>query len=408
MPQFQYKAKTRTGETVTGTLAAADRRVALTQLDRMGMFPIDVVAAQEAAPKLAAPREFFTQRRVRPRHVLQMTQQLSNLLRSGMSLSQALGTLARRTEKNNPLSAILADIRNDIVQGSNLSDALAKYPRIFSKLYVNIVRAGEASGALDQVLVRLAQHYERAQEVRDKIMGALLYPAIIFVVGIGTVIFFMTVMVPRFSQMFAEMGRTLPLPTQILIGVSRGFVRFWWLGALLILAGVVLYKAKTRSAAGRLMVDRLKLKIPIYGKTILLGSLAQFARTLATLLENGVPVLNALQITEDTMTNQVIANEIRQARTRVTDGTTISEPLAKGKIFPPMFIDMLAVGEESGEMTEGLKNIADTYEQELARDLKVFTSLLEPAIIIAMALVVGGIVISVLLAVFDITSGIGR
>jgi type II secretory pathway component PulF len=218
----------------------------------------------------------------------------------------------------------------------------------------------------------------------------------------------MTVMVPKFSQMFKEMHRTMPLPTQILIAVSDLAMKFWWAPLVLIGATVFVYRQQVRTTAGRLKIDSWKLRLPLLGPVITVGAFAQFARTLATLMENGVPVLTALQIVEDTMTNQVIANEIRAARTRVTDGTSLSTPLAKGKIFPPLLIDMLAVGEQSGEVVPALKNIADTYERELAYRLKVFTTALEPAIIILMALVVGAIVLSVLLAVFDITSGIGK
>jgi type II secretory pathway component PulF len=185
-------------------------------------------------------------------------------------------------------------------------------------------------------------------------------------------------------------------------------VAYWWIGVLLVIVAVTVYRIRARTPEGKLAIDVLKLRLPVFGSILMANALAQFARTLATLLENGVPVLTALQIVEDTMTNRVIANEIREARTRVTDGTSISQPLSKGKVFPPLLIDMLAIGEESGEVVAALKNIADAYEQELSRMLKIFTTLLEPIIIIIMAVVVGGIVMSILMAVFSITSGIGK
>jgi len=208
--------------------------------------------------------------------------------------------------------------------------------------------------------------------------------------------------------MFKEMRATMPLPTRMLIAASGAFTSYWWIGAALIVVAVIAYRQRVRTPEGRLAIDELKLRLPLFGRIITAGAFSQFARTLSTLLENGVPVLNALQIVEDTMTNRVIANELREARTRVTDGTSISQPLAKGKIFPPLLLDMLAVGEESGEVVTALKNIADMYEQELAHTLKVLTSLLEPAIIVFMAFVVGSVVLSILLAVFDLTSGIGK
>ncbi len=405
MPMFQYKAKTRAGELVSGSLAAGDRRAALAELTKLGFFPLAVDSAE--ADQLAQDKANRYRNRVKSRDVLMFTQQLSSLLKSGMSLSQALGTLERRSQKR-ALGAILSELRNGIVQGESLSDSLAKHPRTFSRFFVNLIKAGEASGSLDDVLLRLGKHQEQMAELREKVVGALIYPLIIVAVGICTIVFFMLVMVPKFSAMFKEMGTTMPLPTRILIGISDKFVSYWWIGVLLVVAGVTVYRIRARSPEGKLAIDVLKLRLPVFGNIVMANALAQFARTLATLLENGVPVLTALQIVEDTMTNRVIANEIREARTRVTDGTSISQPLSKGKVFPPLLIDMLAVGEESGAVVPALKNIADAYEQELSRMLKIFTTLLEPVIIIIMAVVVGGIVMSILMAVFSITSGIGK
>jgi len=377
----------------------------LAELTKLGFFPLAVDTAE--ADQRAQKKASSFRNRVKSRDVLMFTQQLSSLLKSGMSLSQALGTLERRSQRR-ALGAVLGELRNGIVQGETLSDSLAKHPRIFSRFFVNLIKAGEASGSLDDVLLRLGKHQEQMAEVREKVVSALLYPLIIVCVGIFTIIFFMLVMVPKFSAMFKEMGSTMPLPTRILIGISDGFVSYWWIGALLIASAVTMYRIRTRTPEGKLQLDILKLRLPVFGHILMANALAQFARTLATLLQNGVPVLTALQIVEDTMTNRVIANEIHEARTRVTDGTSISQPLSKGKVFPELLIDMLAVGEESGAVVPALQNIADTYEQELSRMLKVFTTLLEPAIIIVMAVVVGAIVLSVLMAVFSITSGIGK
>ena len=405
MPTFQYKAKKQGGEIVAGTLPATDRRTALTQLGKMGYFPLTVDLAQARQPSQLSIRSF--RGRISTRDVLMFTNQLTSLLRSGMSLSQALGALERRSQKQK-MSAVLSQLNNDIVQGESLSEALAKHPKLFSKFYINLVKAGEASGQLDEVLVRLSKHYEQVGEVREKVVSALLYPVIIVCVGLFTIVFFMTVMVPKFAQMFKEMGRTMPLPTRVLIGLSDAVTTYWWAGLLVIIAAWLLYQQRARTPQGRIALDGLKLRLPVFGRIIRASAFAQFARTLATLLENGVPVLTALQIVEDIMTNRLIANEIREARTRVTDGTSISMPLSQGRIFPPLLIDMLAVGEDSGEVVPALKNIADTYEHELSYLLKVFTTLLEPVIIILMALVVGAIVMSVLMAVFSITAGIGK
>lgn len=405
MPTFQYKAKTQAGQLVTGTLAAGDRRTALAELGRRGYFPLLVDVTESEAEK--AKTGGGLRSRVSSRDVMLLTQQLSSLLRSGMSLSDALGVLERRTQKKS-VSVILGSLRNDIVQGETLSSALARHPRLFSKLFINLVKAGEASGTLDEVLVRLVKHQEQSGEIKEKVVGALIYPIIVVCAGIGAIIFFMTFMVPRFVVMFREMRTTMPLPTRVLIGVSDAFTSYWWIGAAAIVAAVVIIRQRARTPEGRLALDALQLRLPVFGGIVEANAFGQFARTLATLLDNGVPVLTALQIVEDTMTNRIIANEIREARTRVTDGTSMSQPLAKGKVFPPLLLDMLAVGEESGEVVPALKNIADMYEQELSHKIKIFTTLLEPAIIIFMAFMVGSIVLSILMAVFDITSGIGK
>jgi type IV pilus assembly protein PilC len=404
MPTFAYKAKTQAGQMVTGTLAAGDRRTALAELGRRGYFPLAVDESESAADRL---KTGGLRGRISARDVQMFTQQLSSLLRSGMSLSAAIDVLQRRTQKKS-VASILGSLHKEIVQGETLSAALAKHPRVFTKFYVNLVRAGEASGTLDQVLLRLDKAQQQAGEVKEKVVGALIYPLIVVLAGIGAVIFFMTFMVPRFVVMFQEMRTTMPLPTRVLISISNAFTSYWWIGAALIVAAGLIIRQRARSPEGRLALDALVLRLPVFGGIIEANAFGQFARTLATLLENGVPVLGALQIVEDTMGNRIIANEIREARTRVTDGTSISQPLAKGKVFPPLLLDMLAVGEESGEVVPALKNIADMYEQELSHKIKIFTTLLEPAIIIFMALMVGSIVVSILMAVFDITSGIGK
>jgi type IV pilus assembly protein PilC len=405
MPTFQYKAKTQAGQLVNGTLTAGDRRMAMAELGRRGFFPLAVDVTESEAERQKFGSGFAV--RVSSRDVLMFTQQLSSLLRSGMSLSDAIDVLERRTQKK-AMAVILSSLHNDIVQGETLSTSLAKHPRLFSRFFVNLVKAGEASGTLHEVLIRLGKHQEQASEIREKVVGALIYPVIVVLAGIGAVIFFMTFMVPRFVIMFREMKTTMPLPTRVLIAISDAFSSYWWIGAAAIVAVVVIIRQRSQTPEGRLALDSAKLKLPVIGGIVEANAFGQFARTLATLLENGVPVLTALQIVEDTMTNRIIANEIREARTRVTDGTSISQPLAKGKIFPPLLLDMLAVGEESGEVVPALKNIADMYEQELSHKIKIFTTLLEPAIIIFMALMVGSIVFSILTAVFDITSSIGK
>ncbi len=420
MPDFAYNARTKAGESIAGVLTAPDRKAALSQLTAQGCFPVSVdvakqkngapAAAKTAAGKGAAAAEAAPKKgRVGIRQVLVFTQQLANLLKSGMSLKQAIESLTRQ-QKGKPLGAILEQVGGDILQGTNLSDALARNPRVFSRLYTNMVRAGEQSGTLPEVLKRLTEHYARLADIREKMISALLYPAIVFIVGIGVVFVFMVFMLPKFAQMFKDLGATLPLPTRILIAVGNTAANPWvLLGMAALVAGCICaYRRTVATREGRMAVDRLKLRIPVVSVAARAAFFAQFSRTLATLLANGVPVLTALKIVEDTMTNSVIAQEIANARERVTDGTTISAPLAAGHIFPSLLIEMLAIGEQTGDMPAALNNVADIYEEELTRNVKRFTTLLEPMVIVVIALVVGMIVFSVLSAVMSLTAGINR
>ncbi|MBI5395499.1 MAG: type II secretion system F family protein [Verrucomicrobia bacterium] len=422
MPDFAYNARTKAGESITGVLAAPDRKAALSQLSAQGYFPVavDVAKQKKGAPaaRTSAGRSTATgsaaapapkKGRVGVRQVMVFTQQLANLLKSGMSLKQAIESLARQ-QKGKPLGAILEQVGADILQGTNLSDALARNPRVFSRLYTNMVRAGEQSGTLPEVLKRLTEHYVRLADIHEKVISALLYPAIVLIVGIGVVFVFMVFMLPKFAQMFKDLGATLPLPTRILIGVGNTASNPWvLLGMGALVAGCIYaYRRTVATREGRMTMDRLKLRIPVVSGAAKAAFFAQFSRTLATLLSNGVPVLIALKIVEDTMTNTVIAQEIANARERVTDGTTISAPLAAGQIFPSLLIEMLAIGEQTGDMPGALNNVADIYEDQLTQDVKRFTTLLEPVVIVMIALVVGMIVFSVLSAVMSLTAGINR
>ena len=422
MPEFSYSARSKSGESVSGLLTAPDRKAALSQLTAQGYFPIAVNAAAPKKIAAAGPSKPNTASsparpgaaavkkvRVNSRQVMLFTQQLANLLKSGMSLKQALESLTRQ-QKSKAFGPILEQVGAEILQGSNLSDALARHPKIFTRFYTNMIRAGEQSGALPDVLKRLTEHYERLADIREKVTSALLYPAIVLVVGIGVVFVFMVFLLPKFTAMFADLGTTLPLPTRILIGVGNMAGNPWFVvGSAAVVAGMVMaYKRTMRTIEGRMALDRWKLRLPLVGNTMKAAFFAQFSRTLATLLGNGVPVLTALKIAEDTMANLIIAREIAKARERVTDGTTISAPLAAGQIFPPLLIDMLAIGEATGDMPTALNNVAALYEQELTQDVKRYTTLLEPAVIVMIALVVGFIVFSVLSAVMSITSGLNR
>jgi type II secretory pathway component PulF len=426
MPQFAYKARRRNGEMVNGTLDVADRGAALYQIERLGLFPIAVDAAKgsaiKAAKTAAKPGETGRFMAVLPpaiREVLQRkrkpklqelatyTLQLANLLHSGMTLAVALNSMTHLESKGVP-PAISRQLKQDVTEGRSLSDAMAKQPHIFSEMYVNMVRAGEQSGSLEDVLRRLAAHYERFAEVQDKFSSSLIYPAIVACVGVVIMIFFMTFMLPKFLSIFEGFKVPLPPATQMLISISHLFTSYWWLLILLIMAGVILFKRYQSTTEGQYAIDRFKMNAPVVGKVMRLYLYAQFTRTLSTLLTNGVPVLNALKITEQIISNRVMRDAISRTREEVTDGKTIAQPLARSKIFPQLMIDMVKIGEDTGDVPGALKSVAETYENELSTALRLMTNLIEPALIIVMAIGVGFLLFSVLSAMFAITSNIVR
>jgi len=392
---------------VEGTVEATDRRSALVLIEQQDRVPVTVTEAG-AEVESGSHRPVLTVRgrgrRMSTRDVLLFSSELSDLLASGMTLGNALNALANR-QTGRATDRIVATLRDDIVRGSSLSESLAQHPKTFSSLYVNVIRAGEVSGAVPVVLRRLVEHYERVQEVKEKVVMALVYPVIVLVLGGATLAFSMMYVVPKFESVFRQLGEALPLPTRILIGASRGLAQYGW--AVLIGLGIlgVLLNRGINTTAGRFWWHRLQLKLPLIRGIIASGVYANFARTLETLLSNGVPVLQALGIVEQTVGNVVISREIGKAKERVTDGTTISGPLAAGKVLPPLMIEMLSIGEQTGDMAGALAHIGRRYENELDRNVKIFTAALEPILIVVVAILVGFVAISILMAVFNLTSG---
>ena len=294
------------------------------------------------------------------------------------------------------------------MEGKSLSDAMSQQPLIFSDLYINMVRAGEQSGALVEVLRRMADHFERFAEVQSKFGAALVYPAIVGCVGVVIIIFFMTFMLPKFMPMFEGFQMKLPLMTQILVKISHVFSKYWWVMVATVLVLAMAFKRFQTTAEGKRKIDSWKMNAPVVGKVVKLNIFGQFARTLSTLLQNGVPVLTALKITEQIIPNLIIKEAIARTREEVTDGKTIAQPLAHSKIFPQLMIDLVKIGEDTGDVPGALENVADTYENELIIQLRVMTNLIEPVMIIVMALGVGFLLLSVLSAVFALTANIAR
>jgi type II secretory pathway component PulF len=283
---------------------------------------------------------------------------------------------------------------------------MARQPRIFSDLYVNMVRAGEQSGSLVEVLRRMANHFQQFAEVQAKFTSALIYPAMVCCVGAGIITFFMFFMMPRFVEIFNGFDVQLPLPTRALIALSNLVLHYWWLLAFLMIIAVIVFKRVQASEEGARKLDEWKMKAPVFGKVVKLNLFGQFARTLGTLLENGVPVLTSLKITEQVMSNRLIKEAIAQTRDAVTDGKTLAQPLAHSKLFPQLMVDLVRIGEETGDVPGALNNLADTYEGELQIALRVMTNLIEPVLIIFMAIIVGFLLLSILLPLFRLVAQI--
>jgi len=422
MPQFSYRARRRSGELVEGVLEVADRPAALMQIQRLGLFPIAVDTARGGAPPNGQARgakkvdllaflpptvraQLQQKRKPSLQELATFTQQLANLLNSGMPLTVALNSMTHLESKGIP-AEVSRDLKQEVSEGRGLSDAMARQPRIFSDLYVNMVRAGEQSGSLVEVLRRMANHLQQFAEVQTKFTSALIYPAMVCCVGLVIIAFFMTVVLPQFVVIFNGFNVQLPLPTRILIGSSRFVKGYWWLLALLAVIAVILFKRFQTSKEGARKLDEWKMKLPVFGKVIKLNLFGQFARTLGTLLQNGVPVLTALKITEQVMTNRLIQEAISQTRDAVTDGKTLAQPLAHSRLFPQLMVDLVRIGEETGDVPGALNNLADTYEGELQIALRVMTNLIEPVLIIIMAVIVVFLLISILLPLFQLVSHI--
>lgn len=339
--------------------------------------------------------------------VLLLVSELADLLEAGMTLGQALQALASQGEDGSAQKYVCQDLCDRIVRGENFSDACAKHPKTFPPLFSNMLRAGEASGAMVEVLRRLGDHYERDDNMRGKIKSAMSYPVIVLCFGVLAVIGALVWIIPQFQKVFDSMGATLPLPTRILIGMSDGLINYGWLMAIGAVAFGLWFRKWKDTPAGIRKIDAWKLRAPLVKGIVAAGAYSSLAYTLKTLLSNGVNVLQALKICEDTCGNAVIGDALATARQRVTDGTTISGPLASSGVFPRMMTDMLAVGEQAGDMASALEHIGKRYQKDMDRNIASFTNALEPILIVAIAGVVGFVAIAILMAVFKVSSSIG-
>ena len=421
MPQFSYKARKRSGELVEGVVEVPDRAAALAQIQRSGLFPVSVVDAKAGAAADGRPAakginlvsflppsmqaQMTQQRKPKLQELATFTTQLANLLQSGMPLTVALNSMTHLQTKGIP-AEVSRELKQEVTEGRSLSDAMTRQPRIFSDLYVNMVRAGETSGSLVPVLRRMATHFQQFADVQAKFKSAMIYPILVISVAILLVFLFMTKVMPKFIEIFNGFNITLPLPTRMLIATSNLFTNYWWLMGLLALALLVLAKRFQSSELGRQKIDQWQMRAPVFGKVVQINLFGQFARTLGTLLQNGVPVLTALKITEQVMSNIHIKAAIAKTREAVTDGKTLAQPLAQSKLFPQLMVDLVRIGEETGDVPGALNNLADTYEKEQEIALRVMSDLIGPALIIVMSVIVGFLMLSLFLPLFQLISSI--
>lgn len=423
MPQFSYKARRRDGEPVEGFLDATDRAAALVQLERQGLLPVQVSTAKgsknpEAHADGHRPRSSFLpptlrsllQRKRKPRlqELATYTQQLANLLKAGMPLTMALNSMSSLTSKGIP-GTVSHQLKQDVIEGRSLSDAMARQADVFPDLVINMVRAGEQSGALEEVLRRLAAHFERFAEVQTKFKSAMIYPVFVSFFGLLLIIFFTAVMLPKFTEFFQSMQLKdgLPLATRLVIGISDFMKLYgWWLIPGSIAVTVMVTRRYGATHDGRRRLDALRLRLPIFGKVTQLNLFAQMARILSTLLANGVPVLQALRITEQIVPNAVIKDALAKTRDAVTDGKTLAQPLARSGVFPALMIDLIRIGEETGDVPAALLNVAETYESDLNVALRSVMNMIEPFLIVTLAVVIGGLLVGVMQAMFAITQSI--
>lgn len=428
MPRYNYVALDARGQESTGLVEANSTNEAIGQLRQAGYFPTEVLEEGKGTPragkaakqkKAKAPRAaaaatgarkqivIFERKTVKTKVLMIFTRQLATLIDAGLPLLRALTVLAKQ-ERDKVLQKVIGSLSDAVQGGSTFSEGLAQHPKIFNDLYVNMVRAGELGGVLELVLTRLAEFQEKAQKIKNKVVAAMVYPIIVMFLAIAIMAFLLVFIVPKFEQIFQDMLGDKPLPTITLfvIGVSNAVKNHWGLIVFVIVAVIVGMKLLGRSPRGRLTIDRFKLHVPLFGDLLRKTAISRFSRTLGTLVTSGVPILQALNITRETAGNTLIANAITQVHDSVKEGESIVQPLEASGAFPPMVISMIDVGEETGQLPEMLLKIAEVYDDEVDNSVAGLTSMLEPIMIVFLALVVGTIVIALFMPLISIISGL--
>ncbi len=400
MPKFFYKAKKGPKQIVNGVVEAETQAQALLKLESSGLYPMEIKEQHQKEKERKTPLSRF-EHRVGYRDLAVFTRQISDLLGSGLTILSALEVLSQQVE-NRELKIITSSMADFVKDGGNFSEALNKHPKVFSNLYVSMVKAGEVGGILAPVLDRLADFTEAEDDLRTKVRSALAYPSLMGFVGLGTVLVLLIFVIPRLVSMFEDMGQVLPLPTALLVSISNFLINFWWLiAAVAAIVGFII-KRRISTKEGRLILHRVKMSLFLIGPIVKKAEIARFTRTLGALLANGVPILKALDVAAKTIENEVLKQDLERIAKEVADGADFSASLKINPIFPTFVTNMVHIGEKGGQLEKVLLKVADTYERDVGRAVKTLTSLLEPIMILMLGAIVGFIVISMLLPIFQI------
>ena len=398
---FKYKAVDTSGRIVEYTQNAASKEELIHMLKEKGFTPIKIQAEEQSSKDLGDISLFAP--KVKLKDIAVFCKQLYTMLNAGMALSAALDTLGNQTD-NKTLRKTLKEVYSDLQTGLQLSQAMKKHTKIFPVLLITMIEAGEMTGNLDNVLERMSTHYEKENKINSKIKGAMVYPIILSVVALGAVIFLLVAVMPTFTNMFASSGVELPLPTRMLMNMSEALKNYWYIFIAVIVAVVFIAKKYISTTTGKRQYDKLKLKLPVIGPSVTKIATSRFTRTLSTLMASGIAVVPAMQASAGVTDNQVVIDGMAQVTEDIKKGLSISLLLKSMNFFPPMVISMISIGEESGSLEDMLSKTADYYDEELEASIQKMLSLLEPMLILFMGVVIGFIVVSMMLPIFDMTS----
>ena len=397
---YAYKAQDEKGKLKNGKVSAASAEAAVRELKGKGLKPI-ALEETEAKGMSAEVRIPGITDRVSPKEIAVFSRQFATMISSGLSLLRSLAILAEQTE-NTKLAEVILEVKQDVERGESLSRSLEKHPKVFSEIYVSMVKAGETGGLLDDSLMRLADTLEAQVALKNKIRSAMMYPiavGVLVVLIVGAMLMFV---VPMFEDLYADLGGTLPVPTRILLAISAALQSYWWIFMAVGIGGFFAFKSWVKTESGRFTWDRIKLRMPIFGKLVHKSALARFSHTMSSLIRTGVPILQAMEIVADTSGNAVVAEAVMASRASVSEGESIAKPMAERAVFPPMVVQMVAVGEETGALDTMLEKIGDFYNDEVTTMVEGLTSLIEPLLIVVLGGVVGGMLISLYLPMFNI------